>query len=112
MSRKTGWSNESRHARGYGTAWNKLRLQILRRDNGLCQCSQCQGGKLRVTAASEVHHKVSKADAERKGWTQAQIDDPANLASMHPDCHKREDAANMGRKMKPTIGLDGYPVLP
>lgn len=64
-----------------------------------------------MTIATEVHHITSKAEAKRKGWTRAQMDDPSNLASMSHACHEREDAANQGRTLKPrvSIGLDGYP---
>ena len=40
MSR-SNWPTESRHKRGYGAEWDKLRLLVLRRDNGLCKCSHC-----------------------------------------------------------------------
>jgi 5-methylcytosine-specific restriction enzyme A len=106
------WSKESRHVRGYDARWDRLRIQVLRRDNYLCQCSHCQGGKLRVTPATEVHHITSKASAKRRGWSLARTDDPANLASMSHDCHEREDAQEQGRTLKPMvqIGVDGYPV--
>ena len=32
----------SRHVRGYGTEWDKLRLRILQRDQWLCQCKDCK----------------------------------------------------------------------
>lgn len=100
----SGWPTTSRHERGYGTEWVRLRLEILRRDNGLCQCEQCKGGKIRVRIATEVHHLISKA----KGGS----DDPANLAAINRDCHKRETMAEQGRQaiLRPTIGIDGYPV--
>jgi len=101
-SRKSGWSTESRQSRGYGNNWLKLRLVILRRDNGLCQCERCKGGRHggRLTRATEVHHIKSKA---RGG-----DDSPSNLQAVNKDCHKRITAAEMGRKIKPRIGLDGY----
>ncbi|MCR4297488.1 MAG: HNH endonuclease [Gallionella sp.] len=104
MAKKSGWPTTSRHERGYGNAWDRLRLQILRRDNGLCQCSQCQGGKLRVTMASEVHHIKIKAD----GGT----DSMDNLQAVAHACHERLTAAEQGReiKAKVAIGLDGYPI--
>lgn len=113
MTMKTsGWPTTSRHERGYGTEWSKLRLDILRRDNGLCQCEQCKGGQIRVRIATEVHHIVSKAKAETLGWTKAQTDDPSNLSAINRDCHKRETAKEQGRQLvfRPRIGIDGYPV--
>lgn len=106
------WSTQSRHARGYGTAWNKLRLVILQRDNGLCQCIHCQGGKIRINQANEVHHIVSKAEAALRGWTPEQIDAPSNLQSINKACHQRETAADQGKTIrhKITIGADGWPV--
>jgi 5-methylcytosine-specific restriction protein A len=107
------WSKESRHARGYGTAWDKLRLVILKRDKYLCQCPDCQGGKKRFTPANEVNHKVSKAEAKRLGWTQAQTDDPSNLEAINDRCHRKLTDAQVGRKTKPPkpqIGVDGFPI--
>lgn len=98
---KGNWPTESRHARGYGSEWDRIRLQVLRRDNGLCMCSRCQGGKLRVTQASEVHHIKAKAD----GGT----DNMSNLQAINAECHKREDARNQGKMIKPRIGIDGFP---
>lgn len=108
---KSNWHTTSPTSRGYGPAWVKLRLAVLRRDCGLCQCDLCQGGKLRLTQANEAHHIVSKADAKRKGWTQAQTDDLSNLAAINSECHKRETAAEQGRTLKPkvTISIDGWP---
>ena len=110
--KKYGWSDASRHERGYGTEWSRLRLDILRRDNGLCQCSRCKGGAVSVKIATEVHHIKSKAECARLGWTQAQIDHPSNLAAINAECHKRETAAEQGRmlRLRPVIGLDGYAI--
>lgn len=106
------WSNVSRHLRGYGAAWTKKRIQILQRDNGLCQCDQCQGGKIRVLAANEVHHVVSKAQAQLRGWTEEQTEADDNLISINSECHKRETAKEQGKelKLRATIGADGWPV--
>lgn len=102
--KKSNWSTESRHKRGYGSAWTKIRKRILKRDNGLCQCNDCQGGRVRITPANEVHHIISKA----KGGT----DDDSNLQAINNECHKRETAADQGKQLKPkaAIGLDGWPV--
>lgn len=93
------WPTTSRQSRGYGRAWELVRAEVLRRDNGLCQCSQCKGGKLLVTVAQEVHHVISKAEAARKGWTRAQIDHPSNLQAVSHACHERitlEQKSNRG----------------
>jgi 5-methylcytosine-specific restriction enzyme A len=105
---KSNWPTESRHKRGYGNAWDKLRVQILKRDCGMCQCNQCMG--IRLTA-SEVHHITSKAKAQALGWTQQQTDNPSNLQAVNSECHKRITLAEQGKTLKPriNIGLDGYP---
>jgi 5-methylcytosine-specific restriction protein A len=104
------WSKESRHARGYGTRWDKLRLVILRRDKYLCQCPDCLGGAKRVRAASEVDHIVPKAEGKRLGWSEDQIDAETNLRAVNSDCHKRLTARQKGYKPRPQIGADGWPV--
>lgn len=105
------WSKESRHTRGYGAAWNKLRLVILARDMHLCQCEQC-AKRLVPLPATEVNHKTSKAEAKRLRWTAAQIDDPSNLEAINKECHKRVTAQQQGKTLTPkiTIGADGWPV--
>ncbi|RQR78349.1 HNH endonuclease [Burkholderia sp. Bp9012] len=71
----------NRHARGYGSAWEKIRLRILRRDCGLCQpCLQVG----RVTTATAVDHVVSKA----RGGT----DRDENLQAICRDCHATKTA--------------------
>jgi 5-methylcytosine-specific restriction enzyme A len=98
------WSNTSRHARGYGTAWDKLRLRILKRDNYLCHCPRCQGGALRLTTASEVDHIVPKAE----GGT----DDQGNLRAVNSACHRILTIEQAGKTPQPRVrtGLDGWPV--
>lgn len=95
------WPTTSRHERGYGAAWDRLRRRILRRDLYMCQCPECKGlGK----TATEVDHIVPKGE----GGT----DDPTNLRAVNADCHKRITILQMGKTPRPRviIGLDGFPV--
>jgi len=81
-----GWARhhngKSRHERGYGTAWDKLRLKILKRDINLCQPCKRQG---KLTPANAVDHIVQKAS----GGT----DNPTNLQSICNACHKAKTAS-------------------
>lgn len=72
----------SRHERGYGTAWEKLRKLILSRDKGLCQV--CLGNG-RYRPAHHVDHRVPKSE----GGT----DDESNLQSICRDCHRTKTQA-------------------
>jgi len=103
MSKSTGWSKVSRHKRGYGSDWDKIRMSVLKRDNGLCQCDRCGGGRIRLTAANEVDHIVPKV----KGGT----DDLSNLQAINSECHRIKTTEENGReyKQKAKIGIDGYP---
>ncbi len=80
-----GWQSDerrgSRHERGYGTAWDRLRLLILRRDDYLCQTCASVG---RVAAATQVDHKIPKA----RGGS----DSPSNLAAICAPCHRDKTA--------------------
>lgn len=93
------WSRESRHKRGYGTEWDKLRKRILERDNYLCQPCLAKG---RVTAAKAVDHITPKA----KGGTDAED----NLRAICGPCHDDKTAEDKGHRVKPTIGVDGWPI--
>jgi 5-methylcytosine-specific restriction protein A len=103
----SNWSKKSRHERGYGAAWDALRITILERDSYLCQCDKCNGARL---PAQEVNHIVSKAAAQRMGWTQQQVDHPSNLQAINKDCHRRVSLEQKGIKPRPRIGVDGYPI--
>ena len=101
--------NASSSARGYGYRWQKLRLQVLARDSGLCQCPDCLGGAKRVTPATEVDHIVSKAKAKQLGWTQSQVDAMDNLRGVSHACHVKITQLEQGRtpRQVASFGQDG-----
>ncbi|RQM44740.1 HNH endonuclease [Paraburkholderia bannensis] len=73
----------NRHARGYGSHWQKLRAMVLARDCYVCRCAECR--RLgRVREATEVDHVLPKS--------QGGTDDPANLSAINHDCHKTKTA--------------------
>lgn len=83
-----GWnrtSRASRHARGYGTYWQKLRQTILVRDKYLCQACLAAG---RLVQATDVDHILPKA----AGGT----DEPDNLQALCRACHKQKTAKERG----------------
>lgn len=100
-----GWRGQtgSRHERGYGAAWDRLRPIILARDHHLCQVCLAEG---KLTTAKIVDHIKPKAD----GGT----DDPDNLRTICAPHHKakttREGHDARGHKALRVIGLDGYPI--
>ena len=76
----------SRHQRGYGTAWDKQRERILRRDNGLCQVCLARG---LYSTATEVDHIINKAS----GGTDAD----GNLQAICKPCHQAKTAMEKGQ---------------
>ena len=94
------WKHEqqSRHKRGYGTAWDKLRLRILARDSHLCQVCLAKG---RPTPATHVDHILAKA----KGGT----DSESNLRAICRPCHDRKSIAEKGHRVRQSFGADGWP---
>ncbi|HEJ0068212.1 TPA: HNH endonuclease [Citrobacter koseri] len=80
-----GWQQykpgQTRHQRGYGTAWDRRRIRILKRDKGLCQ--NCLRNGL-VVAGKAVDHIKAKAH----GGT----DDDSNLELICHACHKAKTA--------------------
>jgi 5-methylcytosine-specific restriction protein A len=100
MAGRRPWADRgSRHERGYGAAWTKLRPRILERDRHLCQPCRAKG---HVTPATEVHHIKAKA--------QGGTDDPGNLVSTCHACHEEADAANRGHRVRLGFDKDGWPV--
>lgn len=103
------WSSESRQSRGYGSEWTKIRARIVARDKELCQaCVRAD----RVAVGREVDHIVCKAEAARRGWTQAQVDADTNLELLCVPCHKAKTARDNGKTYRPKVvyGVDGWPV--
>ncbi|MGI4856745.1 MAG: HNH endonuclease [Janthinobacterium lividum] len=86
-----GWRKDrergSRHRRGYGAAWIRIRARVLARDNGLCLPCLRAG---RIAPARHVDHIRNK----REGGT----DDESNLQSICIDCHKAKTARESGRR--------------
>lgn len=91
------WSKQSRHERGYGTAWDKLRKVILTAEP---LCRECKRTG-RVTIATDLDHIKPKA----KGGT----DEPANLQPLCRACHETKTTRENGGKVRLEIGLDGWP---
>lgn len=100
-----GWRGQAgtRHERGYGHQWTKLRLSILDRDKHLCQPCMAEG---RLTPARMVDHIKPKAE----GGT----DDPANLRAICGGCHAAKTTAEghkaAGHRPRPRFDADGWPV--
>lgn len=82
-------SRGSRHQRGYGSAWDRKRARILRRDNFLCQPCYREN---RIHVADEVDHVIPKSE----GGT----DDDSNLQAINHDCHviKTRAEAERGKR--------------
>jgi HNH endonuclease/AAA domain len=84
----------SRHERGYGSAWEKLRLVALQRDAGLCQPCQVSG---RLTLANIVDHIKPKAEGGN--------DDLDNLQTICRSCHTNKTALESARGGLPVAML-------
>ena len=101
------WSKQSRHERGYGSVWTKIRERILKRDMYLCQACLKLG---RTTPATQVDHITPKA--------QGGTDDDGNLQAICAACHLEKSLAEaaqaQGRTIRPklTFTRDGKPLWP
>lgn len=89
--KREAWASnkgKTRHERGYGHQWDKIRKSILRRDSYLCQ--PCKRNN-RVTKADQVDHIRPKS--------QGGGDNADNLQSICYICHKlktQEEAQSGG----------------
>lgn len=64
----------------YGSKWQKARESFLRL-HPLCQCPRCEGGVIRVRAASVVDHKVPHRGDMKLFW------DRKNWQALAKQCH-------------------------
>lgn len=93
------WSRQSRHERGYGREWKLVRDWVMARDKYICRVCYDEG---HVTPATAVDHIVPKV----KGG----MDNPENLQAICDECHTKKTLSETGKKRKPKIGVDGWPV--
>ena len=106
------WGNASRHDRGYGSEWTKLREEVLRRDKYLCQ--QClRDGRVTPLGVKPYDHAVDHILPKAKGGT----DDLDNLQSLCQElCHRAKSLAEAtdgrGAEVKPKTKYDakGWPI--
>lgn len=82
-------SRGTAHERGYGARWQKASKAWLRA-HPLCQCPDCQEGKLQVTVATLVDHIIPHKGDMRLFW------DNTNWQSMAKPCHDRKTAREDG----------------
>lgn len=75
--------------RGYGYKWQQISKAFLRA-HPLCQCPNCQEGKLRLMAASVVDHIIPHKGDMKLFW------DRNNWQAMSKECHDRKTATEDG----------------
>ena len=83
---RAGWHNNerlkgNRHARGYGSAWDKLRKNVLARGMNLCQHCKAQG---KFAKATHVDHIKPKSQGGSNALT--------NLQALCVTCHNHKTA--------------------
>lgn len=90
----------NRHERGYTNEWARYSAARLRR-HPLCECPDCQAGKVRVRIATVTDHKVPHKGDKALFW------DRSNHQSMAKDCHDRKTATQDGAFGNATRGGGG-----
>jgi 5-methylcytosine-specific restriction endonuclease McrA len=75
----------------YDADWKRLRLSYLM-EHPLCQCDDCKEGKLRLTRAEVVDHRIpiTTRPELRLEWS--------NLRSMSKRCHDKHTRTEENRK--------------
>jgi 5-methylcytosine-specific restriction enzyme A len=102
----SNWKDDrrSRHERGYGTAWDKIRKRAMDRDLWLCQPCKRKG---RDTPAKECDHITPKSKGGK--------DQLHNLQAICTACHRdktQQEAAEAQGRAKTVMQYDdkGFPV--
>lgn len=117
-SQHNGWAEwqakrGNRHQRGYGSEWDKIREQVIKRDNHLCQEHLRQGVLLEVVTGNPRHPRAANVD-HIIPRAQGGSDDGSNLELLCKTCHdrktNRESLVAKGITPKAEIGEDGWPV--
>ena len=72
----------TRHDRGYGSKWDKIRERILKRDNGLCQAC-LRNGVVTPVGRKKFSYYCDHIVPKEEGGT----DDDENLQALCRPCH-------------------------
>ena len=111
MDKQPNWGGKqgTRHQRGYGTRWDKLRARILERDLYLCQ--EClRQGRPTPLKVKPYDHAVDHILAKAFGGT----DDPSNLESLCKECHDAKSVEELkdanGSRRRMQYDDKGFPV--
>lgn len=100
---KSGWAARppSAQSRDRSRAARKERNEFLQRNP---ECRICLAEGRGMVRADEVDHI--------KPLHQGGADTDSNRQSLCSECHKRKSVTERGwiRKLRPTIGLDGWPI--
>lgn len=75
--------------RGYGYRWQKVSAAYLR-EHPLCECPECQAGKVRAWPARVVDHKTPHRGDMTLFW------DRKNWQAMAIECHNKKTATEDG----------------
>ncbi len=87
----------SAHQRGYGARWRKASAAFIRA-HPLCQCNECQEGKLRTLPSQVTDHRIPHRGDMRLFW------DSSNWQAMNKACHDRKTATEDGGFGNPQRG--------
>ena len=80
---------ESSTARGYGYKWQKVSKAFLLK-HPLCQCPDCQEGKLRLKQSTVVDHIIPHRGDMNLFWQRS------NWQAMAKECHDKKTATEDG----------------
>lgn len=89
---------KTRQQQGYGRAHEKMRAHLMAT---VVLCEHCRRDG-RVTVGTQADHIVPLA----KGGTH----DRSNYQLLCVECHRRKSLRDSGRRVKPTIAPDGWPI--
>lgn len=82
-------------SRGYGRKWQEARDGFLAK-HPLCQCPECDEGRVRLRPAEVVDHKIPHKGDRVLFW------DRDNWQAMAKECHDRKTAREDGAFGRPT----------
>jgi len=75
--------------RGYTWRWRQV-AKLFLLEHPLCECRECQAGKVRVIVATVVDHRIPHRGDETLFW------DQSNWQAMAKVCHDKKTASEDG----------------